>query len=89
MPVRKAVIPAAGLGTRFLPASKAIPSSPSPVRFFTELDVATSGPDLRPFIDKRVRLSGDVLGGDSDLGGAAVVLVVKDIARLEPAPTEP
>src|SRR5215216_2639969 len=30
-PVRKAVIPAAGLGTRFLPASKAIPKEMLPI----------------------------------------------------------
>src|SRR6201993_1980238 len=31
MPVRKAVIPAAGLGTRFLPATKAIPKEMLPI----------------------------------------------------------
>jgi len=31
VPVRKAVIPAAGLGTRFLPASKSIPKEMLPV----------------------------------------------------------
>src|SRR2546421_11426229 len=31
MPVRKGVIPAAGLGTRFLPASKAVPKVLLPV----------------------------------------------------------
>ena len=31
MPVRKAIIPAAGLGTRFLPASKAVPKEMIPV----------------------------------------------------------
>ena len=30
-PVRKAVIPAAGLGTRFLPASKAVPKEMLPI----------------------------------------------------------
>ncbi len=32
-PVRKAVIPAAGLGTRFLPASKAVPKEMLPIAF--------------------------------------------------------
>ena len=31
LPVRKAVIPAAGLGTRFLPATKAIPKEMLPI----------------------------------------------------------
>ncbi|MCW2542559.1 MAG: putative UTP-glucose-phosphate uridylyltransferase, partial [Frankiales bacterium] len=31
MPIRKAVIPAAGLGTRFLPATKAVPKEMLPV----------------------------------------------------------
>src|SRR5947209_19497362 len=31
MPIRKAVIPAAGMGTRFLPATKAVPKEMLPV----------------------------------------------------------
>src|SRR3954447_13886114 len=31
MPIRKAVIPAAGLGTRFLPATKSVPKEMLPV----------------------------------------------------------
>jgi UTP--glucose-1-phosphate uridylyltransferase len=46
VPVRKAVIPAAGLGTRFLPATKAIPKEMLPI-----VDV----PTLQLVIDEAVR----------------------------------
>src|SRR5580692_3919553 len=45
-PVRKAVIPAAGLGTRFLPATKAIPKEMLPI-----VDV----PTIQLVIDEAVR----------------------------------
>lgn len=55
----------------------------------TEVAIATAGPDLRPFLDMRVRISGEAVGGESDLGGPAVVILAKDVARLEPKATEP
>src|SRR5678816_2158988 len=45
-PVRKAVIPAAGLGTRFLPATKAVPKEMLPI-----VDV----PTIQLVIDEAVR----------------------------------
>ncbi|OJY29569.1 MAG: hypothetical protein BGO98_47885 [Myxococcales bacterium 68-20] len=55
----------------------------------TEVAIATAGPDLRPFLDTRVRITGEAVGGASDLGGPAVVILAKDVARLEPKATEP
>src|SRR5580692_11433344 len=45
-PVRKAVIPAAGLGTRFLPATKAVPKEMLPI-----VDV----PTIQLVVDEAVR----------------------------------
>ena len=55
----------------------------------TEVAIATAGPDLRPFLDTRVRITGEAVGGEGDLGGPAVVILAKDVARLEPKATEP
>ena len=55
----------------------------------TEVAIATAGPDLRPFLDTRVRITGEAVGGEGDLGGPAVVILAKDVARLEPKTTEP
>jgi hypothetical protein len=50
----------------------------------TEVAVATAGPDLRPLIGARVRITGTVLGGENDLGGSALVILATDVARLDP-----
>lgn len=55
----------------------------------TEVAVATAGPDLRPLVGARLRIAGDALAGDNDMGGAAVIIVARDVARLEPQAHEP
>ena len=58
--------------------------------FLTEVAVATAGPDLRPLVDAPVRVRGEVIAGENDMGGAAVVVLVKDVERLVPIrDTEP
>ena len=59
--VRKAVIPAAGLGTRFLPATQAIPKEMLPI-----VDV----PTIQLVIDEAVRLLVAELGGRPLIGFA-------------------
>src|SRR5262249_18697408 len=49
--------------------------------FLTEVYVASTGMDLRPLVDMRIRVTGDVIGGANDLGGPAVVILAKDIER--------
>lgn len=79
--------PALGLALR-LTRPRCIAGLPR-AGFVTEVAVATAGPDLRPLIDARVRLEGDVIAGENDMGGPAVVLLVKGIERLAPASDEP
>ena len=57
--------------------------------FLTEVALATAGPDLRPLIDAPVRLRGEVIAGENDMGGPAAVVVVKEVERLVPTPDEP
>ena len=57
--------------------------------FLTEVAVATAGPDLRPLIDAPVRLRGEAIAGENDMGGPAAVVVVKEVERLVPTPDEP
>jgi hypothetical protein len=53
--------------------------------FLVEVYIATTGTDLRPFLDARVRITGDVIGGTTDVGGAAVVILAKDVERVAAA----
>ena len=46
MKVKKAIIPAAGLGTRFLPATKAQPKEMLPIVDIPTIQVLASGSDL-------------------------------------------
>ncbi len=57
--------------------------------FLSEVAVATAGPDLRPLLDAHVRLRGDVIAGENDMGGSAVVVLVKEVERLTPTADEP
>ena len=57
--------------------------------FLTEVAIATAGPDLRPLIDARVRIRGDVIAGENDMGGPALVVLAKDIDRVVRAADEP
>ena len=59
------------------------------VSIVTEVAVAATAADLRPFVDQRIRITGDLLGGEGDMGGAAVVILAKDVVRLDPKPTAP
>ena len=52
--------------------------------YLTEVAVSTAGPDLRPLLGARVRIRGDALGGENDLGGPALIVLAKDVERLEP-----
>jgi hypothetical protein len=49
--------------------------------YVTEVYVASTGTDLRPFLDQHIQITGDLLAGNNDLGGPAVVLLAKDFAR--------
>ena len=69
--VRKAVIPAAGLGTRFLPASKAVPK---------ELLPLVDKPVLQAVVDEAIAAGLDHVGIVSSEGKAAVR------AHFDPAP---
>jgi hypothetical protein len=57
--------------------------------FLTEVYVATTGTDLRPLLDHFVRVRGDAIAGTNDLGGPAVVILVKDVERALPPAPEP
>jgi hypothetical protein len=57
-------------------------------RIVTDVAIATAGPDLRPFLDSHIRVTGDALSGENDMGGSAVVVLVKDVTRLEPRSRE-
>jgi hypothetical protein len=57
-------------------------------RVATEVWIASTGADLRPFVGARVRMTGDVIGGATDNGEAAVVLLVRDVERLGASSTD-
>jgi len=59
------------------------------VGFLTDVAIATAGPDLRPLVDARVRIHGDAIAGENDMGGAAIVVLAKDIERVVRAIDEP
>jgi hypothetical protein len=50
--------------------------------FVAEVHVASTGLDLRPLVGARIRASGDGIAGQSDLGGAAVVVIASHIERV-------
>ncbi len=50
--------------------------------YIAEVFVASAGGDLRPLVGARVRITGDLLAGASDMGGAAVVILANDVERL-------
>jgi hypothetical protein len=52
--------------------------------YVSEVWIATTGVDLRPFVDTRVRLTGEAIAGTSDMGEAAIVLLVRDVDRAPP-----
>lgn len=55
--------------------------------FVREVYVATAGPDLRPLVERRLRIEGNAIGGLSDMGGPAVIVLAKDIENAnEPPP---
>ena len=62
MKIRKAIIPAAGLGTRFLPATKALPKEMLPIvdkptiQFIVEEAKATGIEDILIFTGKTYKL---------------------------------
>jgi hypothetical protein len=56
------------------------------VSFLTEVQIAHTGADLRPLTDARLRIRGDAIVGESDVGAPALIIVLAaDIERLEPA----
>ena len=62
MKIRKAIIPAAGLGTRVLPASKAVPKemlniADKPAIQYIVEEAAAAGIDYPSLCDRIVRLS--------------------------------
>jgi hypothetical protein len=57
-------------------------------RVAKEVWIASTGADLRPFVGARVRMTGDVIGGMTDNGEAAVVLLVRDVERLAASSTD-
>jgi hypothetical protein len=50
--------------------------------FVSEIWIASTGPDLRPLVDTRIRITGDAIRGEGDLGEAAIVLLARDVERL-------
>jgi hypothetical protein len=56
--------------------------------FVTEVFVASTNADLRPLVGARLRLTGDAIGGTTDLGAPAIILLAKDIERAT-VPSEP
>jgi hypothetical protein len=57
--------------------------------FITEVAIASAGPDLRPLVDARVKISGDVIAGENDMGGPALVVLAKEVERSLPDAAEP
>lgn len=57
--------------------------------YLTEVAIATAGPDLRPLIESRVRIHGDVIAGENDMGGPALIVLAKDIERMVHENDEP
>lgn len=47
----------------------------------TEVYIATSGPDLRPLVDQRLRITGATIGAMNDMGGSAIIILARDIER--------
>jgi hypothetical protein len=47
--------------------------------FVREVYVATTGPDLRPLVDRPISITGNAIGGLSDMGGPAVIVLARDI----------
>src|SRR4051794_20718953 len=95
MPIRKAVIPAAGLGTRFLPATKAVPKEMLPVvdtpaiQFVVEEAVAAGLDDVLMITGRSKRALEDHFhpGGGRELalgtkGGAARLAAVQQSTHL-------
>jgi hypothetical protein len=54
------------------------------VSFLTEVQIAHTGTDLRPLVDARVRIRGDAIVGESDVGAPAIIVLAADIERLAP-----
>jgi hypothetical protein len=54
------------------------------VSFLTEVQIAHTGADLRPLTDARLRIRGDAIVGESDVGAPAVIVLATDVERLEP-----
>ncbi len=57
--------------------------------FISEVALASTGFDLRPLVGARIRAHGEAIAGQTDLGGPAVVVLVKDVDRVpldEPGP---
>jgi hypothetical protein len=54
--------------------------------YVTDVAVATPDADLRPFLYARVRVTGDAIGGTTDLGGPAVAILARDVTRLQDTP---
>jgi hypothetical protein len=57
--------------------------------FVTDVYVASTGADLRPLLNARLRVTGDAIAGESDVGGPAIVLLAKDFERARPSDVEP
>ena len=57
--------------------------------FVAEVALVSTGFDLRPLVGARVRAHGEAIAGQTDMGGPAVVVMVKEVDRLpmdEPTP---
>jgi hypothetical protein len=58
------------------------------MNFITEIYVASANADLRPLVGQRIQITGDAVGGTNDLGGPAVVILAKDVARAGAIPAD-
>jgi hypothetical protein len=54
------------------------------VSFLTEVQIAYTGADLRPLTDARLRIRGEALIGESDVGAPALIVLAADVERLAP-----
>ena len=52
--------------------------------FVMDVQIASSGPDLRPLVGSTLRIEGDALAGENALGGPAVVVLARDFIRVAP-----
>ena len=79
-PIRKAVFPVAGLGTRFLPATKAIPKEMIPVVDRPVIDITVAeGAGLDIGLDESII---DPQSTDDETGSIPVVFAVWAVAGL-------